>query len=224
MLCLPPRDLPDPGIEPESLTSPALADRFFTTSTTWEAPTAILVHPNTRVLSPSHFQTQVHPHTQAYRHKCFLIKAFPAHTQTHKPTHTFTIHQASKKGRTPLKSFFLSCSTLFHFHPTLAILLHVSQVSQPLYHPQESVGNPEGGSLVLTPLVSQDFTCPGHLDPDPVSDPQPPLLTCTTPWAAWRDVSPCWALVAHPDASSSGDGSWRLEFAMKTLVSLAIRE
>ena len=29
-----PGDLPNPGIEPESLTSPALADRFFTTSTT----------------------------------------------------------------------------------------------------------------------------------------------------------------------------------------------
>ena len=33
----PPRDLPDPGIEPMSLTSPALADGFFTTSATWEA-------------------------------------------------------------------------------------------------------------------------------------------------------------------------------------------
>ena len=30
-------DLPDPGIKPMSLTSPALAGRFFTTSTTWEA-------------------------------------------------------------------------------------------------------------------------------------------------------------------------------------------
>ena len=30
-------DLPDPGIEPASLVSPALADRFFTTSATWEA-------------------------------------------------------------------------------------------------------------------------------------------------------------------------------------------
>ena len=30
-------DLPDPGIEPTSLTSPAWAGRFFTTSTTWEA-------------------------------------------------------------------------------------------------------------------------------------------------------------------------------------------
>ena len=36
--CLPPGDLPDPGIEPVSLVSPALAGRFFTTSATWEAP------------------------------------------------------------------------------------------------------------------------------------------------------------------------------------------
>ena len=30
------RDLPDPGIEPESLASPALASGFFTTCATWE--------------------------------------------------------------------------------------------------------------------------------------------------------------------------------------------
>ena len=35
--CPPPGDLPDPGIEPASLTSPALAGGFFTTSATWEA-------------------------------------------------------------------------------------------------------------------------------------------------------------------------------------------
>ena len=34
--CPPPGDLPDPGIEPESLMSAALAGGFFTTSTTWE--------------------------------------------------------------------------------------------------------------------------------------------------------------------------------------------
>ena len=33
----PPGDLPDPGIEPASLTSPELAGRFFTTNATWEA-------------------------------------------------------------------------------------------------------------------------------------------------------------------------------------------
>ena len=35
--CPPPRDLPNPGIEPTSLMSPALAGEFLTTSTTWEA-------------------------------------------------------------------------------------------------------------------------------------------------------------------------------------------
>ena len=32
-----PRDLPEPGIEPGSLVSPALAGVFLTTSATWEA-------------------------------------------------------------------------------------------------------------------------------------------------------------------------------------------
>ena len=35
-----PGDLPNPGIEPESLMSPALAGRFFTTSATWEPQSA----------------------------------------------------------------------------------------------------------------------------------------------------------------------------------------
>ena len=34
--CPPPGDLPDSGVEPESLTSPALAGLFFTTSASWE--------------------------------------------------------------------------------------------------------------------------------------------------------------------------------------------
>ena len=43
LLCPPPCDLPDPGIEPISLASPtlqasyALAGEFFTTNATWEA-------------------------------------------------------------------------------------------------------------------------------------------------------------------------------------------
>ena len=35
--CPPPGDLPDPGIEPVSLMSPAVAGGFLTTSATWEA-------------------------------------------------------------------------------------------------------------------------------------------------------------------------------------------
>ena len=34
--CPPRGDLPNPGMDPESLTSPALMGGFFTTSTTWE--------------------------------------------------------------------------------------------------------------------------------------------------------------------------------------------
>ena len=36
--CPTPEDLPNPGIKPTSLTSPALAGEVFTSSTTWEAP------------------------------------------------------------------------------------------------------------------------------------------------------------------------------------------
>ena len=39
MSCPPPGTLSDPGIESTSRTSPALADRFFTVSTTWEVQT-----------------------------------------------------------------------------------------------------------------------------------------------------------------------------------------
>ena len=38
MACPSPGDLPNPGIKPMSLASPALAGRFFTTNTIWEAP------------------------------------------------------------------------------------------------------------------------------------------------------------------------------------------
>ena len=37
--CPPLGNLPNPGVEPTSLMSPALADGLFTTSTTWEAHT-----------------------------------------------------------------------------------------------------------------------------------------------------------------------------------------
>ena len=42
--CSPPGDVPDTGIEPTSLKSPALAARFFTTSATWEEPTLESYH------------------------------------------------------------------------------------------------------------------------------------------------------------------------------------
>ena len=44
----PPGDLPNPVIEPMSLMSPALADRFFTTNATWEAHEAYFRNLKTR--------------------------------------------------------------------------------------------------------------------------------------------------------------------------------
>ena len=41
--CPLPGDLPDPGIEPTSFMSPALAGRFFTTSATGEAPQVAII-------------------------------------------------------------------------------------------------------------------------------------------------------------------------------------
>ena len=40
--CSPPGDLPELGIEPTSLLSPALAGRFFTTSAIWEDNMAVI--------------------------------------------------------------------------------------------------------------------------------------------------------------------------------------
>ena len=44
--CPPPGDLPNPGTEPVSLMSPALASGFFITSATWEAPICAILFKN----------------------------------------------------------------------------------------------------------------------------------------------------------------------------------
>jgi len=44
LLCLPPGDLPNLGIEPSSFMSPALVVGFFTTGATWEAHMYIYIY------------------------------------------------------------------------------------------------------------------------------------------------------------------------------------
>ena len=46
VVCPPPGDLPDPGIKPTSLTSLALAGRFFTIGTTWETQLSLWLPSN----------------------------------------------------------------------------------------------------------------------------------------------------------------------------------
>ena len=55
--CSPPRDLPDPGIKPKSLRSPALAGGFFT-SATWEAQLDPQI---TSIFFPQLRQLSTHP-------------------------------------------------------------------------------------------------------------------------------------------------------------------
>ena len=71
--CPPPGDLPEPGIKPTSLMSPALASRLFTTSTTWEVPfSAILQHKIKRIkkkfLSSSEYQLSLWPNSDPLSH------------------------------------------------------------------------------------------------------------------------------------------------------------
>ena len=57
--CPPVGDLPNPGIEPVSLASPISVDRFFTSSTTWEA------------------QLHTHRHTHSSTLLCFSLSSLP---------------------------------------------------------------------------------------------------------------------------------------------------
>ena len=61
----PPRDLPDPGIKAASLSSPALAGRFFTTTATCEAPDLTIQFSSVQLLS--HVQLFVIPWTAAHQ-------------------------------------------------------------------------------------------------------------------------------------------------------------
>ena len=57
----PPGDLPDPGIKPAYLTSPALAGRFFITSATWEARflSSLIYSPGLTLLILGLFQEKI---------------------------------------------------------------------------------------------------------------------------------------------------------------------
>ena len=62
--CPSPGDLPNPGIEPVSLTFPVLKGGFFTTSTTWEAPR---IHIYFAKITSSLTCNSYHLHTPCYQ-------------------------------------------------------------------------------------------------------------------------------------------------------------
>ena len=68
--CPSPRNLPDPGIEPLSLMSPALTGRFFSTSTTWSL--VVTVHRVTKSRSWLKQLTHAYTQTTNYRREIIL--------------------------------------------------------------------------------------------------------------------------------------------------------
>ena len=57
--CAPSGDFPDPGIEPASLASPALAGGFFTTSATWKAQQTCLKEVKIVILKQFDFTQEI---------------------------------------------------------------------------------------------------------------------------------------------------------------------
>ena len=101
--CPPPGDLPDPGIEPASLTSSALAGRFFTTSVTK------LGYPDKHICLELYISTYL---MQAWRRKCQHPRVFLpgkshgqrslvgyspwGHKESDMPEHTHTQYKVSE--------------------------------------------------------------------------------------------------------------------------------
>ena len=63
--------LPDPGTEPQSLSSPALAGGFFTTSATWEAP-GMRVFRNLELSDWAEQKQTMHPQLGSVISSCVL--------------------------------------------------------------------------------------------------------------------------------------------------------
>ena len=61
-----PVDLPDPGIKPASLRSPALVGRFFTTSATWETHIKQYIKANETGFQPFFFTPSIEAHSYTH--------------------------------------------------------------------------------------------------------------------------------------------------------------
>ena len=81
LLVLPSRVSSDPGMEPASLTSPALAISLFTTSTTWGTSLERMQSVSQSVQSLSHLQLFATPRTTP--HQAPFPSPTPESTQTH---------------------------------------------------------------------------------------------------------------------------------------------
>ena len=110
----PPRDLPDPGIEPESLMSPALAGKFFTTSTAWEA--------QGRLFSPQRPVPLYVPRVPSHRLEVFWSFC------SQLPPHPLPLYWTCTASMPPLLFLKIGSGWGTHVHPWL---IHVNVWQNP---------------------------------------------------------------------------------------------
>ena len=108
--CPPSGDLLDPGMKPVSLTFPALAVGFFTTSATWEALCAWYLSHITNVITPTHTSavpcTSAHPFLSLVIHIytiyiCFQLQIITERSRTKiaaRPVWFYNSHLLSAAG------------------------------------------------------------------------------------------------------------------------------
>ena len=97
-----PGDLPDPGIEPTSLTSPTLSGGYFATSTTWEATIVV----NTYLYAQTWFAV-----VQSLSHVWPFVMAWTAACQASLP---FTISLGLLKSDLHAEKFIKIYPMLYH--------------------------------------------------------------------------------------------------------------
>ena len=97
-----PGDLLNPGIEPTSLMSPALADRFFITSTTWEVPP-----PPPRACHTAQQKKKKN------RMKTMIPETLPLFTLS------VRVHRYSKTGKAMRCSYWKGADTITRWHNCL---------------------------------------------------------------------------------------------------------
>ena len=73
LLCPPPGDLPDPGIKPTSLMSPALAGGLFTASATWEGPVELYCTSKMKQWSQHHSNPSLCPNNKCQRSWSWIV-------------------------------------------------------------------------------------------------------------------------------------------------------
>ena len=132
--CPPPGDLPDPGMKPTSLASPALADSFFSISTTWET---IYIHTH---ITYTHTHTDTYISTYIHMHICMYI-----HTYMYPETENMC-----KTALSPLSRVFQYVALETHAYiPIPTRDRHTSSDTSWVYHHTQK------------PLLALKLFCPG---------------------------------------------------------------